>query len=79
MLWSYFTGVTANLELKYLRPTWGQKYYIFSAWPDPEGATDRKQTVNGVLMDISGNVCVAASGLFVVPKNIQLHEVRERF
>jgi acyl-coenzyme A thioesterase PaaI-like protein len=62
------TGVTANLEMNYLRPVITNNFYVIRAMPQKEGSTDYKQFVSGRLETLDGNVCVEAKGLFVVPK-----------
>lgn len=61
------TGVTANLELNYLKPIITNAFYVIRAAP-VEGHTDRKCWVNGRLETLDGAICVEAKALFVVPK-----------
>lgn len=63
------TGVTANLNLNYLKPAITNSFYVIRAIPETEGATEHKQWVYGRLETLDGRVCVEARGLFVVPKN----------
>ena len=62
------TGVTANLNLNYLKPAVTNSFYVIRAIPEKEGATETKQWVYGRLETIDGRVCVEGRGLFVVPK-----------
>ncbi|PWY83494.1 hypothetical protein BO70DRAFT_335548 [Aspergillus heteromorphus CBS 117.55] len=73
------TAVTANLQLQYRRPVSSNKFYTFHATLDEGRSTDRKAWVNGEVRDAKGNVCVEATGLFVVPKDYKLQEVGDRF
>jgi len=61
-------GVTANLELNYLKPSITNSFYVIRAVPEREGATDKKQWVSGRLETLDGKVCVEARGLILVPK-----------
>jgi acyl-coenzyme A thioesterase PaaI-like protein len=61
------TGVTANLELDYLKPIVTNSFYVIRASPE-QGATERKAWVTGRLETLDGRVCVEAKALFVVPK-----------
>ena len=62
------TGVTANLNLNYLKPAITNSFYVIRAIPEIEGATETKQWVYGRLETLDGRVCVEGRGLFVVPK-----------
>ncbi|KAF4637654.1 hypothetical protein G7Y89_g415 [Cudoniella acicularis] len=73
------TGVTANLELKYLKPIITNSFYVIRAVPIAEGYTERKGWVNGRVETLEGNVCVEAKGLFVVPKKIKLKPIVENY
>jgi uncharacterized protein (TIGR00369 family) len=63
------TGVTANLNLNYLKPAITNSFYVVRAIPEIEGATEQKQWAYGRLETLDGKVCVEGRGLFVVPKN----------
>ncbi|KIN04394.1 hypothetical protein OIDMADRAFT_85018, partial [Oidiodendron maius Zn] len=63
------TGVTATLQLNYLKPVVSNTFYIIRAIPQEENATAKKRWVTGQLETTDGRVCVEAKGLFVVPKN----------
>ncbi|KAG0651749.1 non sense mediated decay [Hyphodiscus hymeniophilus] len=65
------TGVTANLNLNYLKPAVTNSFYVMRAMPEMEGATDQKQWVYGRLETLDGRVCVEGRGLFVVPKKFK--------
>lgn len=73
------TGVTANLNIDYRAPVYSSQYYTFHTKLDQERSTDRKAYATCQVRDLSGRLCVEASGLFVVPKKLQLAEVGERF
>lgn len=72
------TGVTANLELTYLKPVVTNSFYVLRLVPQ-EGFTERKGWVSGRLETIDGRVCVEAKALFVVPKTLNLKSIGERF
>jgi acyl-coenzyme A thioesterase PaaI-like protein len=72
------TGVTANLELNYLKPVVTNSFYVVRAVPQ-EGFTERKGWVSGRLETVDGRVCVEAKGLFVVPKGIKLRSIGDKF
>ena len=72
------TGVTANLELNYLKPVVTNSFYVVRAVPE-KGFTERKGWVTGRLETMDGRVCVEAKGLFVVPKGMKLNSVGENF
>jgi acyl-coenzyme A thioesterase PaaI-like protein len=65
------TGVTANLELNYMKPIVTNSFYVIRSVPQKEGSTDKKQFVSGRLETLDGKICVEAKGLFVVPKNFK--------
>lgn len=69
------TGVTANLELNYLKPILTNAFYVIRAIPQREGATDQKQWVSGRLETLDGKVCVEAKALFVVPKKFKTRPI----
>lgn len=72
------TGVTANLELNYLKPVVTNSFYVVRAVPE-KGFTERKGWVSGRLETLDGRVCVEGKGLFVVPKGMKLSSVGDRF
>lgn len=72
------TGVTANLELNYLKPVITNSFYIIRAVPD-QGATDKKCWVSARLETLEGRVCVEAKALFVVPKKFQTRKIGGQF
>ena len=72
------TGVTANLELSYLKPIVTNSFYIIRAVP-MEGHTERKGWIGGRLETLDGRVCVEAKALFVVPKKFKTRVLDERF
>ncbi|KAL2069314.1 hypothetical protein VTL71DRAFT_15652 [Oculimacula yallundae] len=71
------TGVTANLELNYLKPVVTNSFYVIRANPVLEGKTERKCWVNGRLEGLDGRVCVEARALFVVPKGYATRALKE--
>lgn len=73
------TGVTANLNISYRAPVYSDHFYTFHSRLDKEKSTDRKAFVTGEVRDPLGDVCVEASGLFVVPKHLQLRRVGEEY
>ncbi|KAG9244232.1 HotDog domain-containing protein [Calycina marina] len=64
------TGVTANLELSYLKPVVTNAFYVLRALPVMDGASERKMWVTGRLETLEGRACVEAKALFVVPKKL---------
>ena len=69
------TGVTANLNLNYLKPAITNSFYVIRALPEVERATDTKQWVYGRLETLDGTVCVEGRGLFVVAKKFQTNRL----
>lgn len=72
------TGVTANLELNYLKPILTNAFYVIRAVPE-EGHTEKKCWVSGRLETLEGRVCVEAKGLFVVPKKFKTRVITGDF
>ncbi|RKF62226.1 putative thioesterase family protein [Erysiphe neolycopersici] len=79
------TGVTANLQVNYLRPVLTNGFYVIRATKleDQEGGNNekkkfddplqkRKQWVTGTLENTAGELCVESKALFVVPKKYKL-------
>jgi acyl-coenzyme A thioesterase PaaI-like protein len=73
------TGVTANLEIKYLLPTVTNGFWVIRCLPVVEGSMNRKSFVKATLESLEGKVHVEAKGLFVVPKGIKLRELGDGF
>ena len=73
------TGVTANLELNYLKPIVTNSFYVIRAIPERVGFTEYKGWISGRLETIEGKVCVEAKGLFVVPKKFKTMPISEEF
>ncbi|CAG7943156.1 unnamed protein product [Penicillium salamii] len=73
------TGVTANLNLNYRAPVTSDKFYTLHTSLDQEESTDRKAYARCEVRDMTGKICVEASGLFVVPKKLKLAKVGEHF
>jgi hypothetical protein len=64
------TGVTAYLNLTFLKPVKTHAFYVLRANPIAERSTERKGFVKGRLESIDGKGLVLAEGLFVLPKNV---------
>lgn len=73
------TGVTANLNLNYRAPVYSDNFYTLHTTLDQERSTDRKAYAKCEVRDMAGRLCVEASGLFVVPKKLQLAKVGDHF
>lgn len=73
------TGVTANLEINYLKPVVTNSYYVIRTMPTKEGMTDRKMWVTGRLETLEGRVCSEGKALFVVPKNLKTKSLADSF
>lgn len=73
------TGVTANLDITYLKPTVTNSFYVIRSFPSKEGLTDTKAWVHGRLETLEGKVCVEAKGLFVVPKKFKTMVIADKF
>lgn len=73
------TGVTANLNLNYRAPVFSDRFYSLHTSLDQERSTDRKAYATCEVRNMSGQLCVEASGLFVVPKKLKLAKVGEHF
>ncbi|KAJ6095270.1 hypothetical protein N7486_006016 [Penicillium sp. IBT 16267x] len=69
------TGVTANMNINYRAPVYSGFFYTFHSRLDQERTTDRKAYTICEVRDLTGKVCVEATGLFVVPKKFQLAEI----
>lgn len=70
------SGVTANLELNYLKPVVTNSFYVIRAVPE-QGVTERKCWVQGRLETLEGRVCVESRALFVVPKKYITRALKE--
>lgn len=73
------TGVTANLNINYRAPVYSGNFYTFHTSLDQDRSTDRKAYVSCDVRDATGRVCVEASGIFVVPKKLQLAPIGDKF
>jgi acyl-coenzyme A thioesterase PaaI-like protein len=73
------TGVTANLNINYRAPVYSGNFYSLHTTLDREQSTDQKAFATCQVRDMSGRLCVEASGLFVVPKKLKLKELGEHF
>ncbi|PVH80164.1 hypothetical protein DL98DRAFT_515652 [Cadophora sp. DSE1049] len=70
------SGVTANLELNYLKPVVTNSFYVIRAVPE-QGVTERKCWVQGRLETLEGRICVESRALFVVPKKYTTRALKE--
>ncbi|KAJ5600598.1 hypothetical protein N7450_001665 [Penicillium hetheringtonii] len=73
------TGVTANLNINYRAPVYSGNFYSLHTTLDQERSTDHKAYAKCQLRDMTGRVCVEATGIFVVPKKLQLRTIGETF
>ncbi|KAJ6015222.1 hypothetical protein N7540_009813 [Penicillium herquei] len=73
------TGVTANLNINYRAPVYSGQFYTFHTQLDQDQSTDCKGYVSCQVRDQTGQLCVEATGLFVVPKKFQLAKLGDRF
>lgn len=73
------TGVTANLNVNYRAPVYSDNFYALHTTLDQERSTDRKAFAKCEVRDMTGRLCVEATGLFVVPRTLQLQKVGEHF
>ncbi|PGH29527.1 ubiquitin carboxyl-terminal hydrolase 14 [[Emmonsia] crescens] len=73
------TGVTANLNIDYVRPVKAMDFYTVTAECDPENSTERKAIVKGELRDSRGRLCATGNALFVVPKALTLRTLGDNF
>lgn len=73
------TGVTANLNINYRCPVYSFNFYTLHTKLDTKRSTDRKAYVQTELRDVTGRVCVEATGIFVVPKQLRLRQIGENF
>jgi hypothetical protein len=55
------------------------QFCIVTAQLDREKSTDCKAMVKGVVRDSMGRLCTQASGLFVVPKALNLGRIEDGF
>lgn len=71
--------MTAHLSHNYRAPTLANRFYVLRAEVDDSKAQEKSGTklwIKGVVEDAeTGKVCVEASGLFVVPKGINLPQI----
>lgn len=73
------TGVTANLDINYRAPVNSEMFYTLHTTLNQDRSTDRKAFTKCEVRDLAGQLCVEATGVFVVPKRFQLQKVGERF
>lgn len=81
------TGVTANLEVRYLRPVKAGGFCVIRCRPLAEeelepaerGKRGRKVWVVATVEDLKGRVCVEARALFVTPRGFGLKPLGDEF
>lgn len=73
------TGVTATLDVNFLKPVFINSFYVIRALPQAEGKTDTKCWVNGRLETLDGQVCAEAKALYVVPKKFRTRQIADNF
>jgi len=73
------TGVTANLNINYRAPVYSGNFYTIHTTLDQEKSTDQKAFATCEVRDMTGDLSVEASGIFVVPKKLRLRELGENF
>ncbi|KLU83112.1 hypothetical protein MAPG_02178, partial [Magnaporthiopsis poae ATCC 64411] len=81
------TGVTARLEVRYLRPVKVCGFSVIRCRPVAEeelepaerGKRARKVWVMATVEDLKGRVCVEARALFVTPRGIGLKPLGDEF
>ncbi|GAD97882.1 thioesterase family protein [Paecilomyces variotii No. 5] len=73
------TGVTANLNINYRAPVSSVNFYTITATLDPILSTDRKAHIKAEVRDQTGKLCVEATALFVVPRNLPLRTIGDGF
>lgn len=84
------TGVTANLNLTYKKPTLTNAFYVVKTAPvlaesdevvakDGTKKSDRKLWVQGSIETPEGKTCVEAKALFVVPKTAKTARLDEKW
>ncbi|OAX84711.1 hypothetical protein ACJ72_00908 [Emergomyces africanus] len=66
------TGVTANLNIDYIKPVKAMGFYTVTAECDAENSTERKAVVKGEVRDSKGRLCATGKALFVVPRTLTL-------
>lgn len=54
-------------------------FYSLQAEAVPSACSDTKAIVIGKLVDSKGKLCCEATGLFVVPKRLQLQKIEDEF
>jgi acyl-coenzyme A thioesterase PaaI-like protein len=73
-------GVTATLEIAYRRLALTNQFFIVRADIVREGSSERKAVVHGsVETSTQGAPLTEAKALFVVPRNMELGKIGERF
>ncbi|EEH06293.1 thioesterase [Histoplasma capsulatum G186AR] len=73
------TGVTANLNIDYIRPLKVMGFYIVTVECDLEKSTERKAFVKGEIRDSKGRLCATGNAIFVVPKTVTLRPLGDNF
>ncbi|KFY28273.1 hypothetical protein V493_03011 [Pseudogymnoascus sp. VKM F-4281 (FW-2241)] len=75
-------GVTARLELGYKRPVRTAGWWVVRSWMEEGGdnGTSRKKAwVKGSVEDLDGSVYTEGRALYVVPKNVKLAILGDKF
>lgn len=74
------TGVTANLDINYLKPVVTNGFYVVRCVPDAKDkGNGRKEWVTGRFEGIDGRIHVEAKALYVVPKSMSLKPIGGNF
>lgn len=73
------TAVTANLDVNYRKASISGQFYVVEATLDQQRSTDRKAYVTGKVCDVEQNICVDASGLFMVPRGYKLRKLGDTY
>lgn len=66
------TGVTANLDINFRARVRSGEFYTLHTVLDQARSTSRKAYVQTELRNAAGKLCVDATGVFVVPKQLKL-------
>ncbi|KFZ07399.1 hypothetical protein V501_06494 [Pseudogymnoascus sp. VKM F-4519 (FW-2642)] len=75
-------GVTARLELGYKRPVKSAGWWVVRSWMEEgadNGKNKRKAWVKGRVEDLAGSVYTEGRALYVVPKNVKLAGLGDKF
>ncbi|KFY14613.1 hypothetical protein V492_02520 [Pseudogymnoascus sp. VKM F-4246] len=75
-------GVTARLELGYKKPVRTAGWWVIRSWMEEgadNGTRKRKAWVKGTVEDLAGSVHTEGRVLYVVPKNLKLASLGDKF